>query len=215
MRIQWLAKILMALSTSSLAFGAAITVANSSFESEVTFTNSCCTPLQQWSTSIPSWTVTGTAGEQQGTATSTLYMNPFDGLNYAYINGNSGISQVLTTYVVPNTTYILSVEVGKQTQRTDGIAFSIVLSAGTTQLGVLNGNTLDFTGGVWQLETLEANSGSLSGQPLQITFTTTNLGQALFDAVSLSTAVPEPGTWVLVGLGGTVFLTAVKRRKPR
>jgi hypothetical protein len=129
-----------------------------------------------------------------------------EGVNVAYSNGGT-ITQNLAATLALNTTYTLSVDVGKRLDM-GFTSYLIELLAGSTVIASDN-TTLNPAAGTFLLSTRTYNSGAaniLAGQTLSILLRGNAGGQPDFDAVALNavvSAVPEPGpaTLCLIGLG--------------
>jgi hypothetical protein len=149
------------------------------------------------------------------------------GNNIAYMQinapGTVSLSQVLSTNLVNNTAYTLSMEIGRRSF-TPTYACTVQLLAGTTVLNsvacpALASNSSGTTGTL----TLTYNSGAsnpLAGQALRIalsiTDTGTGLEEAFFDQLALdgttAGSVPEPGTVTLLATG-LLGLSIIRRKQ--
>jgi hypothetical protein len=170
-----------------------IPIQNPSFETTVGLVIGGCGLGCNYSynSGIPGWTITGPGGSFQPTATY-LALPAQDGQTVAYSMGGT-IGQVLTTTLLANSTYTLSVDVG---HRMDGYAtnYTIELLAGGTILNTLTGNSGNIPAGAIATQTLTYTSGTsvTSGQLLEIRLIAAG-NQGDFDDVSL-TAVTMPAT---------------------
>lgn len=185
--------------------GSPITVVNSSFEDDVLapggFTVN--TFLDGW-TCGPNASASSICGAFRPQAAQ--YINPLpNGVNLAYSNGGN-ISQTLATNLAPNTTYTLTVSVGRRLDDPFP-GYQVWLSSGiASNILAFDNNTLNPNAGDFLLSTVQYTSGaSVTAAPLIITLVGQNGLQTNFDNVSLdatSNAVPEPGTaaFCLIGL---------------
>ena len=162
--------------------------------------------------SIPGWTLTGSGGLfQPGTA--GFFTSPVpNGSIVAYDNGGT-ISQTLTATLSPNTTYALSVDVGRRVDA--GLTnFTIDLFAGNTLLNFLTVSNSTITPGSFAPELLTFTTGAnpLSGN-LGIEFSNSFPVQVNYDNVMLSaTSVSEPGSLALLAVGLGLAFFALRRR---
>ena len=162
--------------------------------------------------SIPGWTLTGAGGLfQPGTA--GFFTSPVpNGSIVAYDNGGT-ISQVLSANLSANTTYALSVDVGR---RVDALMtnFTIDLFAGNTLLNSLTVSNGTIAPGSFALELLTFTTGAnpLSGN-LAIAFSNPSPVQVNYDNVMLTaTSVPEPGSLTLLAAGLGLAFFVLRRR---
>jgi hypothetical protein len=189
-----------------------ITVLNPSFEITNPLNIPCGIPLNCSYNfgPIPDWTLTGQGGSWH--PSSTFYNLPLpDGSIVAFSNGGT-ISQTLTTSLAPDTTYMLSVDVG---HRLDGYITdcSIALYAGSTLLNSFSASNGIIPIGTFADETVTYTSGA-TVLPGDLSIVLTSDGQqADFDNVRLTeSTVPEPSSLSLVaGALGIMFL-ALRRR---
>ena len=162
--------------------------------------------------SIPGWTLTGAGGLfQPGTA--GFFTSPVpDGSIVAYDNGGT-ISQTLSATLSANTTYALSVDVGRRVDA--GMTnFMIDLFAGSTLLDSLTVSNGTIAPGSFAPELLTFTTGAnpLSGN-LAIEFINPSPVQVNYDNVTLSaTPVPEPSSLALLAAGLGVAFVALRRR---
>jgi hypothetical protein len=166
--------------------------------------------------SIPGWTITGgVAGSWQPTAVSFPLPLP-DGITVAYSNGGI-ISQTLTSSLIPDTTYVLSVDVGHRLDGPNGFAtnYTIALYAGSTLLASLPPGTSNgiIPMGTFADETLTFTTGAtVASGDLSIVLSSAG-PQADFDNVRLTAStVPEPGSLSLLAGGLGLLLYARRRR---
>ena len=197
------------------AWADTIAITNPSFETVDPLhpLNQLCGAGCAFNTSIPGWTITGgpsqfPAGQFQ--PGSGFFTQPVpDGSLVAYSNGGT-ISQTLAASLTPNTTYTLSVDVGRRLDA--GLnSYTIELLAGTNILAFLTNPNSLITPGTFSLESFSYNSGITGpfGQPLGIAFLTPGPQQINYDNVQLTaSAASEPGSLALLatGLGLALFL---------
>lgn len=162
--------------------------------------------------SIPGWTLTGAGGLfQPGTA--GFFTSPVpNGSIVAYDNGGT-ISQVLSATLSANTTYALSVDVGRRVDA--GLtSFTIDLFAGSTLLNFLTVSNSTIALGSFAPELLTFTTGAnpLPGS-LAIEFSNSSPVQVDYDNVTLSaTSVPEPGSLALLAAGLGLAFFVLRRR---
>lgn len=227
-------KSLVALIAATVFVGAAnagpITITNASFE----------TGAPSAAGIVPSWTVTASSGNPQEVLMSAYTPKPVGtGAAFLWTYVGSGtldtahntVSQTLTgNTLAADTTYTLSVWVGHESAPT-AYAFAnttLTLSAGATPLAsTYIGQTS------WQPTAL-AEPGAGLGQYYTVVYTTgaspiagdlgitlkingagyAGLQVGLFDNVTLdASAIPEPGTTALLGMGLCGLLLVVRRRR--
>jgi hypothetical protein len=162
---------------------------------------------------IPGWTITGgDAGSWQPTS-AFLNLPASDGKTVAFSNGGT-IYQTLSASLAPNTTYTLSVDVGRRSDAGFLSNYTIELFAGSMLLNALSGSNGVISPGTLENEFFGFTTGAgiPSGDPLTIALLSTG-PQTDFDnvrltAVSTVSAVSEPGSWALLatGLGLALFL---------
>lgn len=202
--------------------GDSITIQNASFE-QIAPTNPLLSPCNGPETCaynagnpLPGWTIGGTnqsAGQFQ--PSSSYFSLPVpDGNIVAYIN-HGNISQTLGVFVLPDSTYTLSVDVGRRFDYT-GVDYSLSLLDGSNVLGTCtqSGSNASIAAGTFADIALTCTTGaSVPAGLLGIQLTGSGT-QVDFDNVQLSVAsavsTPEPGALALTfaGLlmGGLLFL---------
>lgn len=192
-------------------FAGTIGINNSSFESHGAWT----TPYQEGNYNtgpIPSWTHQGAGNFGSWLVGAESFNFVPDGSVTAYTN-SSNLSQTLTTTLADNTTYTLTVAIGR---RLDGGSrdATIQLLAGQTVLTSASMAIMDVESGGWTDLTAVYTSGasdSNAGKPLEIRLVS-NGSQSNFDYVRLDgTTVPEPAAYLTSGLG--LIALALRRRK--
>jgi hypothetical protein len=157
---------------------------------------------------IPDWTLTGAGGSWHPSA--AFYNLPLpDGSIVAFGNGGT-ISQTLSTSVLPNTGYTLSVDVG---HRLDGYVtnYTIAIYAGSKLLDSLTGSNGAIPIGTFAEETLSFMSGATAAGDLRIVLTSAG-SQADFDNVRLMTDAPEPASLSLLAVACGLILFVFRRR---
>ena len=205
----------LCLCLSGGAWGDSVPIQNASFETTSPLIAPCSGPetcLYNFGP-IPGWSITGATGSFQPSSAYLSLPLP-DGSILAYTNGGS-ISQTLTGIsLLANSTYTLSVDVGR---RFDVVAanYSISLYDGSTALCTTGGSNASVTAGSFIDATLSCTTGAsvpagflgivLTGDGRQIDFDNVRL-----DVVS----TPEPSVLVLMltALGAVGLLFARSRR---
>jgi hypothetical protein len=197
-------------SVAAPAWADVISVKNASFE--MTSSLIACGPGCFYNLGpIPDWTTAGTGNAGSWHPTSA-YPAP-DGKFIAYSNGGT-IYQDLSTSLLSNTTYTLSVDVG---HRLDGLEtnYSLAIYAGGNLL-IKSADTSNgaIPIGTFADETVTFTSGTsvTPGQKLRIVLTSAG-AQADFDDVSLTaSAIPEPASLSLLAAGCGLMLFVFRRR---
>jgi hypothetical protein len=150
---------------------------------------------------IPGWTTTNNGGAASGQwqpGSNTIYFNSLSGTDViAYTNGGT-IDQLIGA-VVPNQTYTLTVDVGMRKDTAISIG-NISLLLGSTTVGT--GVGVAPTPGNFSTFTATFTSAANAAGNLTIRLAANGV-QGEFNNVALSavTAVPEPATIGLIGLG--------------
>jgi len=170
--------------------------------------------LNGWAVYLEGWENNGSAGVWQP---SPDLLTVTDGVNAAWVSSGY-ISQVLTTTLAANSTYILSVDVGVRSNFTvfGPTLYAIQLLAGGVVL-VQDNSSLSPTPGTFATSVLTYTSGAaepLIGQNLEIRLVEL-ANQVSFDNVRLTdppNEVPEPATLALFG-SGLVGLAVMFRRR--
>ena len=210
--------LVLCLCLSGGAWGDSVAIQNASFETAAPLLSPCAGPetcLYNFG-SIPGWSITGSTGSFQ--PSSTYFSLPLpDGNILAFSNGGS-ISQTLTGIsLLANSTYTLSVDVGR---RFDVLAanYSISLYDGSTALCTTGGSNGSIAQGSFIDATLSCTTGAsvpsgflgivLSGDGRQVDFDNVRL-----DVVS-TVSTPEPSVLVLMlATLGVVGLFFVRSRR--
>src|SRR6266404_7310021 len=210
--------LVLCLCLSGGAWGDSVAIQNASFETTSPLIASCAGPetcLYNYG-SIPGWSITGSTGSF---LPSSSYFNlPLpNGSILAFTNGGS-ISQTLTGIsLLANSTYTLSVDVGR---RFDVVAanYSLSLYDGSTVLCTTGDSNASIAAGSFIDATLSCTTGAsvpsgflgivLSGDGRQVDFDNVRL-----DVVS-TVSTPEPSVLVLMltTLGVVGLLFARSRR---
>jgi HpiC1 cyclase len=204
------------------AWADSVTIQNASFEQIAPanpLASSCNGPgfcAYNAGNPMPGWTISGTnASAGQFEPSSSYFSLPLpDGNIVAYINSGS-ISQTLGVSVLPDSTYTLSVDVGRRFD-VAGVNYSLNLLDGSNVLGTCtqSGSNASIAAGTFADIALTCTTGAsvpagllgieLTGSGRQIDFD--NVQLSVVSAVS----TPEPGVLALtfVGLlmGGLLFV---------
>jgi len=215
------------------AWGDSVTIQNPSFE-QIAPTNpltSMCGPGCAYNAGnpMPGWIISGVSTINNGIASAgqfepgSFFSLPLpDGNIVAYINSGS-ISQTLGVSVLPDSTYTLSVDVGRRTDIITGVNYSLNLLDGSNVLGTCtqSSSNASIAAGTFADITLTCTTGAsvpagllgieLTGDGTQVNFDNVQL------SVSTSTvSTPEPGALALtfVGLlmGGLLFAHSRRSR---
>jgi hypothetical protein len=210
------------------AWGDSVTIQNASFE-QIASSNPLASPCNgpgfcafNAGNPMPGWTISGTNASAGQFEPSSFYFNlPLpDGNIVAYINSGS-ISQTLGVSVLPDSTYTLSVDVGRRFDVT-GVNYSLSLLDGSNVLGTCtqSGSNASIAAGTFEDIALTCTTGAsvpagllgieLTGSGRQIDFD--NVQLSVVSAVS----TPEPGALALTlgGLlmGGLLFMHSRRRQ---
>jgi PEP-CTERM motif len=202
----------------SPAWADAVPVQNASFEITNPLGGSCACGAFNLGP-IPDWTITGgVAGSWQPSSVS--FNMPLPNGNIVAYSDGATISQTLTSSLVPDTTYTLSVDVGHRLDVSTSPTgngyvtdYTIALYVGSTLLKSFGGSTGGIAPGTFADETVTLTSGA-TVLPGDLSIVLTSDGQqADFDNVKLTAStVPEPSSLsLLAGALGVMFL-ALRRR---
>jgi hypothetical protein len=206
--------LVLCLCLSGGAWGDSVAIQNASFESTSPLTASCAGPetcLYNFGP-IPGWSITGATGSFQ--PSSSYFSLPLpDGSIVAYTNGGS-ISQTLTGIsLLANSTYTLSVDVGR---RFDVVAanYSLSLFDGSSVLCTTGGSNGSVAAGSFIDATLTCTTGASVDSGFLGIVLTGDGRQLDFDNVRLDVvSTPEPSVLVLMLTTlGVVGLLARSRR---
>ena len=189
------------------AYADSVPINNPSFETFNPLTATCGPDCHFNFGPSPGWQGGGTFQPD-----SQFFSSIPDGTKVAFTNGGT-ISQMLTSTVLPDTLYTMTVFVGNRLDLFNGtfnLALDTIQNGITTPLCSVSGNALNFTPGTFQSESCTFQSGSVvPGGDLYLSFSS-GTGQLNVDDVSLTTStstVPEPSSMTLLGLG-VMFLMA-------
>lgn len=206
----------------SSAWADDISIQNPSFESTAPYTSPCNGPgtCQYNFGPIPGWTLSGPTGGSFEPSSFYLNLPLPDGNVVAYTNGGS-ISQTLTgVSLLPNSTYTLSVDVGRRFDIT-GATYTIALTDGANVFCSKSGSNSSITAGTFADIVLTCPTGASAPAGFLGIDLTGNDTQVDFDNVKLSVqsgtvATPEPGASLLtlVGLAvGGLFFSRTRRNR--
>jgi len=205
-----------ALSVLPVSATAAELIVNGSFE-DPTITNSCCSTVPP--ASLPGWTVgSGNVNVVNGTfASSPTNTNlAFDGLQYLDLVGEGGVGSLSQTFnTVAGSLYTFSFAYSHNLF--GGGASSASASFLVDSLG---GTVTHNTGSNANLD-WQSFSQNFTASGATTTLNFTNLTGAgsnqgiLLDAVSIQSAVPEPGTWAMMMLGFGAIGGAMRHARRR
>jgi hypothetical protein len=170
-----------------------------------------------WNASITGWSVTGVTGTWYPTGDyfpiGSYYEAVPDGNQIAYSNGGL-ISQTLTDILLPNTGYILKVDVGSRAD-TPFPGYTVALYAGENLLAS-DGSVIPARGYWQEIDVPFMSTATTAGIGENLKIVLTSFGaQTTFDNVRLDdAAIPIPPSAILLGSGllGLVGLGGWRRR---
>ncbi len=194
---------------SAVASAESVTVANYSFEDPAL-------DVGGWTNTLPNWDGPANAGDS-----FIEYIAGFksDGVNHLGMAAGAEVSQNTGVAVKPNTTYQLTVGVGRRnsgfTPANNASRFGLYVAndaqAGGTLLGDAVYNASGLADSTFVDQTLTVTTGaSVPAGNLVISLRSTGGGRAHYDNIRL-TAVPEPSSLVLAVLG-LLGLARMRRR---
>ena len=169
---------------------------------------------------IPGWTISGPTGGSFEPSSFYLNLPLPDGNIVAYTNGGSFLQTLTGVSLLPNSTYVLSVDVGRRFDIT-GATYSIALTDGSNVFCSKSGSNSSIAAGSFANIVLTCQTGAivpagdlgidLTGGGLQVDFDNVRL-----NVQSGSVATPEPDAllFTLVGsaMGGLFFTRARRNR---
>lgn len=202
------------LMTTAPAWADGVSIVNASFEDLSPVPKINCPSMANCyynNGPIPGWTGT----QQTGSFQPGGYFSAIpDGSIVAFTN-HGDISQTLSSSVLADTLYTLTVFVGNRTDNINGLYtlnLDTILNGVTTNLCSVSGNAASITSGTFQAESCKYQSTSIVPVgDLFLDFASIS-GQLDVDDVSLTTSnpttgVPEPGSVLFLGLGMLLVLS--------
>lgn len=218
----------------SAAFGAPLAIVNPGFETAtlpIGLTEGLMNNIFVGNGSTAGWSPVGPTNGSAfgGSYRETVAGNPFNwsnpvawwgGQNLGYLQPFPSfpiaLTQTLVDTLQSDTTYVLTVEVGRR--RFDfggpGFIYDVQLRAGGNLLA--SGGALALAVDTHGLHTLTYNSGSahpLAGQLLEIRLVAPGSNEVYFDNVTLSaSSVPEPASMALLSLGAGLLGVRLRQR---
>jgi PEP-CTERM motif len=158
-----------------------------------------------FSGSISNWTVSGGPGGTQRFSTQTAL--PTDGVNHAYANSGTTLSQLTSETIVGGQTYTLTVDVGRESTFVGSLA-TLRLYGLTSGPGVAIAELTGLAPGLTYLTNQTVTytapvGGAFDGQVVGIALIGSGGVQVIFDNVRF---VPEPSSFLLGGLGALALL---------
>jgi hypothetical protein len=143
--------------------------------------------------SVPSWAIAnGANGAGEITLSSAYIAAPPDGTQFLFVNSGATVSQDLGTAAQPNTSYNLSVWVGRRLDMTSAgtnTTATIQLFVGTTPLCSASISSTAITAGTWVQQNLNCATGAAVPSGDLIISLYASGTQSDFDDISL-TATP-------------------------
>jgi hypothetical protein len=193
-----------------LALVAVLLLATSTYAEQIAVKNASFEdPVQGpggWTNTLPDWT-----GPVDASQSFIEYITGFsaDGVNHLGIQTGFEVSQDLGISLTPNTTYTLTVGVGRRnasfTAEGNESRYGLYLGGDATSGGTLLADAVfdasPLTDSTFVDQTLSFTSGAaVDAGNLFVSLRSTGPGRAHYDNIRL-TAVPEPATWLLGSLG--------------
>jgi hypothetical protein len=193
-----------------------LTVANADFETDAATRNG-----EQYFIAPPSWTATGAFGTINLDKLSTAFysaaevtaLKPVHGSQLAAAQGDATLTQTLSAVFAPSSTYTFSVLVGDTYENVGAGNYTLSLMSGST---VLNSVTAAYPGtrvtsAVDSVSYTTGLTGAELTTPITIQITSQAGNTKAYDNVVVTvdaggTAVPEPASLSLLGLGGAALL---------